>query len=71
MEDGRWIAVEIKLGANQIDNAAKGLLKVKKYFDEKEGASKPSALVVICGLTNASYKREDGVMVVGINSLRP
>lgn len=71
LEDGRWIAIEIKLGANQIDNAAKGLLKVKKYFDEKDNTSKPSALVVICGLTNASYKREDGVMVVGINSLRP
>ena len=71
LEDGRWIAIEIKLGANQIDNAAKGLLKVKKYFDEKENTSKPSALVVICGLTNASYKRDDGVMVVGINSLRP
>src|SRR5690554_72746 len=71
LEDGRWIAVEIKLGANQIDNAALGLLKVKKYFNEKENTSKPSALVVICGLTNASYKRDDGVIVVGINSLRP
>lgn len=71
LEDGKWIAVEIKLGANQIDNAASNLLKIKKYFDEKENTRKPSALVVICGLTNASYKRDDSVMVVAINSLKP
>lgn len=71
LDDGRWIAVEIKLGASQIDNAAVSLLKAKNYFDERENTRKPSALVVICGLTNASYKRDDGVIVVGINSLKP
>lgn len=71
LEDGRWIAVEIKLGANQIDGAADKLLAIKKYFEDKKDSSKPSALVIICGLSNASYKRDDGVIVVAINSLRP
>lgn len=70
LADGKWIAVEIKLGANQIDGAASKLLEIKKYFDGRESSSKPSALVIICGLSNASYKREDGVIVVPINSLK-
>lgn len=71
LEDGRWIAIEIKLGAHQIDTAAAKLLEINKYFQENKNSSKPSALVVICGLSNASYKRDDGVIVVAINSLRP
>lgn len=71
LEDGRWIAIEIKLGANQIDNAAQSLLKVNDYFHKGKDVRKPSALVVICGLTNAYYQREDGVLVVPITALKP
>lgn len=68
--DGRWAAFEIKLGANQIDNAAKGLLKLKKEFDDEPSGQGPSYLCVICGLSNAVYTREDGVIVVPITSLK-
>lgn len=71
LDDGRWIAIEIKLGANQIDNAAQSLLKVNDYFLKGKDVRKPSALVVICGLTNACYQREDGVLVVPITALKP
>ena len=71
LEDGRWIAIEIKLGANQVDLAAHKLLEMNNYFKSSKGSSKPSALVVICGLSNASYKREDGVIVVALNTLKP
>jgi hypothetical protein len=30
LEDGRWGAFEIKLGAHQIDDAAKSLIKIRK-----------------------------------------
>lgn len=68
LPDGRWGAFEIKLGANQIDSAAKELLKMKKIM-EKEG-DEPSVLCVICGMSNMAYKRPDGVFVVPITALR-
>lgn len=58
--DGEWLAVEIKLGAGQIDNAAKNLVSTTKAM----GGTPPKALVVLCGLSNAAYRRPDGVYVV-------
>lgn len=69
LEDGNWCAFEIKLGANQIDEAANNLVKIKKQI-ESENGHMPSVLCVICGLTNAAYKRPDGVYVVPITALR-
>ena len=71
LEDGKWIAIEIKLGANQIDQAASGLLKINNYFVKNDESRKPNALVIICGLSNSYYKREDGVIVVPIHALKP
>lgn len=71
LKDGRWIAVEIKLGANQIDKAAKNLININEYFIKDEKSSKPTALVVICGIINVSYQREDGVIVVPFTALKP
>ena len=71
LKDGRWIAIEIKLGANQIDNAAKSLLAVKNFLSYDEKASKPCALVIICGMSDAAYRREDGVIVVPFTALKP
>lgn len=65
---GNGGAFEIKLGANQIENAAKELLKMKEIM-EKEG-TEPSFLCVICGMTNMAYTREDGVRVVPITALK-
>ena len=68
--NGDWGAFEIKLGANQIDAAAKGLLSLKKSISADENGRTPKFLCVLCGLTNAAYQRPDGVMVVPITSLR-
>jgi len=66
MPDGSWSAFEIKLGANQIDASAQSLLKIQAKF------LKPaSSLCVICGLSNAAYRRPDGVYVVPLTALRP
>ena len=70
MEDGRWGAFEIKLGADAIDNAAKSLVKIRDEL-KAEGARIPDVLVVICGLSSFAYRREDGVYVVPITVLGP
>lgn len=70
MADGRWAAFEIKLGANQIDAAAANLIKIRNEIAAEEDGIPPSVLCVLCGLSNAAYKREDGVYVVPITALR-
>lgn len=67
--DGEWCAIEIKLGANKIDEAAEKLIKIKKDISEAGGKA-PKSLCVICGLSNAAYKRPDGVYVVPLTSLK-
>ncbi len=69
LENGDWCGFEIKLGANQIEEAAKNLLKMKAKI-EKNGGKSPKSLCVICGLSNAVYKREDDVIVVPITALK-
>lgn len=69
LKDGNWCAFEIKLGANRIDSAAENLIKVKGEIKEK-GGNPPSVLCVVCGLSNAAYKREDGVYVVPLTALK-
>lgn len=69
LEDGSWCGIEIKLGANQIDSAANNLVKINNSIIKKGGKAAKS-LCVICGLTNAAYKRCDGVYVVPITSLK-
>ena len=70
LENGEWCAFEVKLGANKIEEGAKNLLNLKKQI-ENEGGKVPSVLCVICGLSNAVYKRPDGVYVVPITALKP
>ena len=69
LENGDWCAFEIKLGANQIDEASENLLKIKDEIKKEKGKA-PKILCVICGLVNAAYKRPDGVYVVPITALK-
>lgn len=69
LPDGDWCAFEIKLGANQIDKAASGLLKLKNAIEKDNGLS-PKVLCIVCGLASAAYQREDGVFVVPITALK-
>lgn len=68
--DGEWAAFEIKLGANQIDAAAEGLLKLQNDFSNDPKGRPPKFLGVICGMSNAAYRRPDGVYVIPITALR-
>lgn len=67
-EKGKWGAIEIKLGAGYIESAAQNLLKFKEKVDISK-CGEPSFLMVLTG-SNYSYKREDGVYVVSIGSLK-
>lgn len=69
LEDGQWCAIEIKLGANQIDAAANNLVKIKNSI-AKENGKVPKVLCVICGMSNAAYIRPDGVYVIPITALK-
>lgn len=66
LPDGSWSAFEIKLGANQIDEAAAKLLDINRKFERPA-----TTLCVICGLANAAYRRPDGVCVLPITALKP
>ncbi len=70
LKDGTWCAVEIKLGANQIDKAAANLLKLQKAIASEGQGKSPTVLCVICGLSCAAYQRDDGVFVVPITALK-
>ena len=67
---GDWCAFEIKLGANQIDEAAASLVKLKNDIEHEPGGIPPKILCVICGMSSAAYRREDGVYVVPVTALR-
>ena len=69
LQDGGWCGIEIKLGANKIEEAAANLLHIR---DEvvKDGSKAPSALIVLCGLSHAAYQRPDGVYVVPLTALK-
>lgn len=68
LRDGRWGAIEVKLGQKQIDEAARHLLALQARVDEaKMGAA--AFLMVITGGQYA-YRRADGVLVVPIGCLR-
>ncbi len=67
-ENDKWGAIEVKLGAKQIEEAAQNLIKFKEKVNlEKSG--EPSFLMIITG-SNLSYVREDGVYVVSIGNLK-
>lgn len=70
MPDGSWGAIEIKLGANQIDAAAAGLIKLRDSLVAESPSNAPAFLCVICGLSDAAYRRPDGVYVVPVTALR-
>ena len=68
LKDGRWGAVEIKLGAGDIDEAAENLKKLKEKVDVSR-MGHPSFLMVLTG-TDLGYRRDDGVVVCPLACLK-
>lgn len=71
LEDGRWGAIEIKIGGDDLIEAGARSLKIlKNKIEEKSDEKAPSFLMVLTAVGGA-YKREDGVYVASINQLKP
>ena len=68
--DGRWLAVEVKLGgAAAIDKGARALQRLAGKLDRDKTES-PAKLVVVTA-SGYAYERPDGVLVVPITALGP
>jgi predicted AAA+ superfamily ATPase len=65
--DGRWGAIEIKLGQGQVEAAAAGLLRFRHQIDTRR-TGEPAFLAVVCG-TGYGYRRADGIAVVPAGAL--
>lgn len=68
LQDGRWGAIEIKMGSHQFDQAAKNLMSLANKIDESI-MMKPSFLAIVAA-TEYAYVREDGVLVLPLGVLR-
>lgn len=69
LNDGKWGAIEIKIGSEEsIDEAANNLLKLASIVDV-EKMNSPSFLMIITAGKYA-YRREDGIYVVPITTLK-
>lgn len=68
LRNGKWAAIEVKLGQKQIEEAAANLLAIKNKIDtEKMG--EPSFLMILNG-GQFAYQRNDGVWVVPLGCLK-
>ena len=69
LPDGRWGAVEIKLGTFEFDYAADNLLKLEKKLAGE--TVPPSFLAIITASGGMAWQRKDGVFVIPIDCLAP
>ncbi len=71
LDDGRWGAIEIKLGGDDlVESGANSLKTLKNKIIEKSDEKAPSFLMVLTAVGGA-YQRQDGVYVAPINLLKP
>lgn len=68
LNDGRWAAIEIKLGSKEIEEAAEHLLELKAKVNT-EKMHDPSFLMILTA-TEYAYRRNDGVFIVPIGCLK-
>ncbi|MEI6048235.1 MAG: DUF4143 domain-containing protein [Bacteroidota bacterium] len=68
LRDGRWAAIEVKLGNKQIEEAAQNLLALKAKIDEDKMGQVSFLMVITAG--QYAYHRNDGVLVVPIGCLK-
>lgn len=70
LRDGNYGLVEIKIGGdNLIDEGANSLKKLRDKIDTSK-MKKPSFLMVLIGIGELAYRRDDGVYVVPLGCLK-
>jgi predicted AAA+ superfamily ATPase len=67
LPDGKWGAIEVKTGLNEIEKATKNLLKLQNKVDELKA---PSFLMILTG-TDLAYQTEEGIYVIPLGCLKP
>lgn len=68
LHDGRWGAVQVKMGSHLFDDAAEKLIRFSEKIDpDKMG--KPSFLAIVSA-TEYAYQREDNVLILPIGILK-
>ena len=71
LEDGRWGAIEIKLGGDDLIEAGASSLKTLRDKIVKKSNEKAPSFLLVLTATGGAYKRDDGVFVAPINTLKP
>jgi len=66
LNDGKWAAIEVKMGENEVEKAANNLIKLA----DLHLTLKPSFLMILTN-TQLGYQRQDGVFVIPIGCLKP
>lgn len=69
LPDGRWGAIEVKLGAARLDAAATNLLRFRDHVDLARSGD-PAFLAVVTS-SGLGYRRKDGVLVLPVHALGP
>ena len=70
LENGKWAAVEIKLGGEKlVEEGAESLNNLKKKIETKSDLPAPVFMMVLTA-TGPLYRRSDGIFVVPINMLK-
>jgi predicted AAA+ superfamily ATPase len=70
LRDGRWGAVEVKMGVNEFDKAAENLLRLKAKM-AGTGVPEPSFLMILNAVGGVAHRRADGVTEVPLDCLGP
>ena len=71
LPDGRWAAIEIKLGGEAlIEEGVRSLNRLRNKLAEKSNEKAPSFMMVLTAF-GPLYRRPDGIYVVPINCLKP
>ena len=68
LADGRWGAVEVKLGTGEVEKAINNLLRIKQVVDTDK-MNEPSFLMVLAG-TEYAFRMKNGIWIVPLGCLR-
>jgi predicted AAA+ superfamily ATPase len=68
LKDGRWGAIEVKMGSKEIEMAAKNLINLREKINLNK-MKEPSFLMVLTA-GELGYRRNDGILIVPIGCLR-
>jgi len=69
LKDGRWGAVQVKVGSSRIEEAARDLDRFIAKLDFTK-LKQPSFMMILTG-TEDAYARKDGKIVVPLGLLKP